>query len=368
MPNNALGLSDEDFLKEDHSAIFADPPAEDTTEVEDKEPDTSGAQEQTTVVEDTDPVSQPEGDTQTVLEKSSDSETEESSVTDKKDSPDTTGDTQDTTEFNYESAYKRVTQPFKANGTDMQVKDPEDMIRLMQMGANYQKKMAQLKPNLKMITMLEKNDLLDETKLNNLIDLSKKNPKAISKLIKESGIDPLDIDVEKDNDYKPTNYSVSDKEYQLDQVLADIKDTSTFTKTIDVLTKEWDTKSKTLISDSPEIIGVINTHMGNGVYDKVNSILQQNKALGKLVGVSDVEAYYQIAEHLHKSGVLKEQQSTGTTKEAEEDPTKLKADADRDKKRKAAAPAKQTAAKTLPDTEGFLGLSDEEFLKKYAIR
>ena len=180
----------------------------------------------------------------------------------------------------------------------MQVKDPQDIVRLMQMGANYQKKMAQLKPNLKLIKMLEKNELLDEAKLHNLIDLSKKDPKAIAKLIEESDIDPLDIDKDVSTDYQPTNYSVTDKEYHLDQILDEIKDTETFSKTINVLTKEWDAKSKSTITDYPEIIGIINTHMGNGVYEKVNAVLQQEKSLGKLNGISDVEAYREIAEYM----------------------------------------------------------------------
>ena len=130
----------------------------------------------------------------------------------------------------------------------MQVKDPEDMIRLMQMGANYQKKMAQLKPNLKIIKMLEKNELLNEAKLHNLIDLSKKDPKAIAKLVKESDVDPLDIDKDVPTDYQPTNYTVTDKEYDLDAVLDEIKDTDTFNRTINVITKEWDNQSKTYYS------------------------------------------------------------------------------------------------------------------------
>ena len=144
------------------------------------------------------------------------------------------------------------------------------------------------------IKMLEKNELLDEAKLHNLIDLSKKNPKAIAKLIEESDVDPLDIDKDVPTDYQPTDYSVTDKEYNLDQVLDEIKDTDTFNRTINVLTKEWDTPSKTTISDNPEIISIVNTHMGNGVFDQVNSVLQQEKALGKLGGIADVEAYKQI--------------------------------------------------------------------------
>ena len=221
--------------------------------------------------------------------------------------------------------------------------------------------------------MLENNELLNEEKLHNLIDLSKKNPKAIAKLLKESDIDPLDIDKDVPTDYQPTDYSVTDKEYNLDQILDEIKDTDTFNKTINVLTKEWDTESKTTISDNPEIISIVNTHMSNGVFDQVNAVLQQEKTLGKLAGIPDVEAYRQIAENMHKNGLLKLQSEQGsnpstTPKVSSKSDTNSQANADRNKQRKAVAPVKQTTTKKSSTDEDFLGLSDADFMKKYANR
>ena len=387
MSQTSLGLSDQEFLNKDPAEFLSEESTEESeTILEDSAEDTSSespdeiettsdtdveeesdAQEQTEVTTEEDKVSQPFEDTQTEPETSTDSDTAESLDTSKKDSTDTKGDTPETTEFDYESAYKKVSSPFKANGTDMQVKDPNDVVRLMQMGANYQKKMLQLKPHLKIVKMLEKNELLDEGKLNNLIDLAKKDPKAITKLIQDSDIDPLDIDGDVPNDYQPTNYTVTDKEYNLDTVLDDIKDTDTFTKTINVLTKEWDQQSKIAISDSPEIIRIVNSHMASGVFDKVNAVLQQEKALGKLQDTPDVEAYRQIAEHLYQQGVL-----TGTTTN-QTGASKVSSNneqdtADRNKQRKAVAPVKQTTTKKATKGEDFLGLSDDAFMKKYAVR
>ena len=148
----------------------------------------------------------------------------------------------------------------------------------------------------------------------------------------------------------------------------EIKGTETFSRTIDVLSKEWDTESRSTISDYPEIISVINDHMANGVFDQVNARLQQEKTLGKLAGTPDVEAYRLIAEDMHKNGLFNNSkpQSIETSKVSSK--TDEKAEADRDKKRKAAAPVKQaTTQKSKPD-EDFLGLSDDDFMKKYAVR
>jgi hypothetical protein len=384
MSQTSLGLSDAAFLEKDPAELLAkeatpdveEKPAEQEIESSDQtdedkvatsEEEVSEAQEQTEEETIKEEVSQPEGDTQTAREPFSGSDTTESLDTSIEDSTETEEDTPETTEFDYESAYKKVSEPFKANGIDMQVKSPEDIIRLMQMGANYQKKMGKLKPNMKIIKMLENNELLDEAKLNNLIDLSKKDPKAIAKLVKESDVDPLEIDKDAPTDYEPTNYSVTDKEYNLDRVLDDIKDTETFNKTINVLTKEWDTESRSAISDQPEIIGIVNAHMANGIYDEVNALLQQEKALGKLDGIPDVEAYRQVAEYMNKNNMFKQpEKPAGKSKVSSK--TDEKAEADRNKKRKAVAPVKQTTTKKASTDEDFLGLSDEDFMKKYAVR
>ena len=136
-----------------------------------------------------------------------------------------------------------------------------------------------------------------------------------------------------------------------------------------IVSKEWDAGSKATISDNPEIISIINTHMGNGVFDKVNEVLQQEKTLGKLAGVSDVQAYHNIAEYMASKGMLTpgNSQATAPTVSTEtEDQTQ--ANAERNKKRKAAASVKQTKTETKNQETDFLGLSDDEFMKKFASR
>ena len=175
MNQTSLELSDQEFLDKDPSEFLSDettkePSAEEkldisepvneessdqtdeteTTSATDTAED-SEAQEQTEDETTTKEVSHPEGDTLLEREPFRDSDTTESLDTSDTDSTETDGDTQETTEFDYKSAFEKVTRPFKANGIDMQVKDPEDIIRLMKMGDNYQKKMGQLKPNLNII-------------------------------------------------------------------------------------------------------------------------------------------------------------------------------------------------------------------------
>jgi hypothetical protein len=378
---NVLGLSDDEFLKQNQEELSATEDSQESTDTvtpegditdetisdesnndtgdnqEIVEEDTS-KEELDTLPEDT------QADAQPFVE---DTNSESIDADSNKEDTDTPEDTpQETDTFNYEDAYNQVTAPFKANGATMQVKSPEDIVRLMQMGAGAQKQMAKLKPNLKLIKMLENNNLLDERRLNNLIDLSKNDSKAIAKLVKDSGVDPDEIDIENAGTYQPNNYTVTDSEYELDQVLDSIKHTDTFDKTIDLLTSEWDDKSKTFVSENPNVIKVINDHMLNGVYDKVNAIMQQDKALGKLSGVSDVDAYKQIIDMLASNGDLIDGNQQVPVQSNVTDIGDV-GSVKRKQNRKAAAPTKQTnTSNTSKQDVSYLTLSDDEFMAKYA--
>ncbi len=207
--------------------------------------------------------------------------------------------------IDYKAMYERLTAPFKANGRDIQVKSVDDAINLMQMGANYNKKMAGLKPNLKYLKMLESNELLDEDKLSFLIDLSKKDPAAINKLVNDSGIDPLDLSADKAGEYKAGNHTVNDQEMELDAVIEDLKGSDTYNKTMEVVAVKWDQASKAQVAKVPQILNVIDGHMKAGIYDIITAEIESERTFGRLKGLSDLEAYRQVGDAIDARGGFK---------------------------------------------------------------
>lgn len=384
---NALGMSDEEFLKQDLTAydepeeLQAEQSAETDTDVVEEhtsaaeeevqevvEP-TSEAQEQPEPEQASTEDSQPFGDTQTEPEAEFKSTEPESLDTEVK-ADDTDGDTQETPAVDFQGAYERIFSPFKANGKEMQVDTVDDVLSLMKMGANYQKKMNQLAPNLKVVKMLERNGLLDTDKLNTLIDVSKNDPAAIAKLIKDSGIDPLDIDTDAEVKYTPTDYKVSDKEYKLDAALDSIKDSETFDKTINVMSTQWDEESKKIISDNPEVIGIIDEHMQNGVYDTVSALVSKERTLGRLTDVPEIVAYQQAAQYLASTGVLNNGNQQSVQKPPVSDvlsKTKAQADSAAVKQKRKAAASTKTSSKPTTTTPDYLKMTDEEFMKVAAV-
>ena len=288
---------------------------------------------------------------------SSDGTAKESSKAKKKD--DNTDDSDKNTDdsITAEDQLKQLFAPFKANGRDMQVSSIGDAITLMSMGANYNKKMQGLKPNLRLMKMLENNKLLDEQKLSFLIDLQNQNPAAIAKLVKDSGFDPIDHD-EDNTDYTPGTYTVNETEVDLDMVLEEIKDTPSFQNTIDIISKKWDAASRKLVQEDPNIIRVINDHVDNGMYDQIMGIVQNEKALNRLTEMSDLQAYKHVGDTLQAQGAFAPQPDANASTPAKKKPQDPKLNS----RKKAAANTRSKPAKKQGAIDP-LNLSDEDFAK-----
>jgi hypothetical protein len=379
----ALGMSDEDFLKMPAPDNAAATIEEEKTGATDAEvPSEAKATEAA-------------GDTGSADEKGGDQSTElladpkqsvekpavegevgeKPPVTDKEIKPEVETPPKTEGVVDYKAEYDRLLAPFKANGRDIAVKSVDDAITLMQMGANYNKKMAALKPHMKMLKLLENNGLLDEAKLSFLVDLDKKNPAAISKLVQDSGLNSMELDADKASTYKQTTYTVDDKEIELDTVLDELKDSPTYNRTLDVVGNKWDAASKNMIATTPAILRVINNHMASGIYDIINQEMESERVFGRLNGLSDIEAYRQIGDAIQARGgfnhlvqgskpttapvtapVIKP--APATKQPSAEETARL------NDKRRAAGSTKPAAPTSIPKDFNPLALSDEEFSKQ----
>lgn len=381
-----LDMSDEDIMK------MSEPPAQ-IEEEKDVDPDNpdgdldkqqdAAAKSDEKVSEDEDKETSAEGDDDEAAGKPAEEESaegdksksSEEKASDEAGSEESTEEDKKTSEeeskIDFEAEYKRLLAPFKANGREIAVKSVDDAITLMQMGANYNKKMAALKPNLKLMKLLENNGLLSEEKISFLIDLEKKNPAAINKLVKDSGIDPMDLDAEKASAYKQTAYTVDDREIELDTVLDELQGTSSYNRTLDIVGNKWDAASKQVIAGNPAVIKVINDHVQSGIYDLIAAEIENDRLFGRLNGLSDIEAYRQVGDRLHAAGAFNHlvqgsSQTQGKTesKQVVVPPKPKKEDEDKLKdKRRAASSTKPAAPSTTPKDFNPLALSDEEFSK-----
>lgn len=256
----------------------------------------------------------------------------------------------------------QVMAPIKANGKEFQAKDAEEVRRLMSMGAGFHKKMESMKPHLRMIRTLQENDLMDEGKLNKLIDLHNHNPGAIAQLLKDSKTDPLSIDLDSELDYTPTAHTVDDAQLEVESVFESIQDSPHYQEVANVIGTEWDEASRSAIHKDPAIVDVINEHMGNGVYEKVKSEVDRQRVLGHLNGLSNVKAYWKVGEQLAQQGAFRTEEPAA--KKVVRPKAKTAPNPSTTDKRKKASSTKgrQNAQHVEPD---YLNMSDEEYASKY---
>ena len=206
---------------------------------------------------------------------------------------------------NYKNAYNKIMAPFKANGREFKVENPDEAVRLMQMGANYTKKMQSLAPNLKLMRMLDNNQLLTEDKIAYLIDLSQSKPAAVSKLLKDGNIDPMEIDTDDAAKYQAGDYSISDKEMSFHDILEDVTSTKAGKETVQHIDTVWDKASKATVFDDPTILSIINEQRSNGIYDKIATEVDRQKTLGTIPNTTPfIEAYKIAGDKLQAQGAF----------------------------------------------------------------
>ena len=275
---------------------------------------------------------------------------------------DTNTDDKPAEQTDYQAFYEKLTKPFKANGREIQVQNADDMIALMQQGANYSKKMAQLKPNLALMRTLEQHGLNDADKITYLIDLYNKQPEAIAKLVKEADIDLYSFDTDQAEQYTPK--TVVNEPSALEDTITELYGNhETFKDVVTDITTLWDKESKAIVSDNPEILRVMAKQADEGIYQQIMSAIDYEKMLGRLSGVPFLQAYEQVEARILQANQPAPKQEQGFTAPRPQANQEQVNSQNQAQKQRASVP-KGSASQS---NAGFdpLKLSDEEFLKFY---
>lgn len=260
----------------------------------------------------------------------------------------------DIDETELKAIHAAIFKPFKANGKEITPKSVDDVISLMQMGANYTKKMQLMAPMKKAVESLNKAQINEED-LNFLIDVHNGDKEAIKKLLEKHKVDPIELDMENTN-YVPKNNIASDEDVEYSDVLEDIQ--PSLPKIQEILTKQWDAKSKSELLKNPQLMRALHEEIEMGRFDDVQAQLEIEKTFGRYKGKSDIEAYIDLVSRL-----VAEQQSKATveTRKPTQDnkPTKPVPD----KTKAAPVRTKQTNHVSTLTAEDILSMPEEEFNK-----
>lgn len=274
---------------------------------------------------------------------------EETEVEEEVDTTDTT--TTEPDEVDYKAFYEKVAlAKFTANGREVEgFKNPEDLIRAQQMLHGYSDKMKVFKEYKKFLKPLEERAVTsDPDKFNLAMSLLDGDVEAIKKVIKEKGIDPLEMDLE-NIEYAPKNTLPSEAQMLIEEVATQARDLGVEDKFHRVLTKDFDDESLQEFVSNGAVRRDLIQHLQDGTYDTVQNEIRNMELLdsdGQLDSISTVKKYRIAVQRLSEKAAQKATITPkAVVKEPVEDVAKIESDriAAEEFKKKAAEKEKKVA-------------------------
>lgn len=255
-------------------------------------------------------------------------------------------------QVNYEEVVRQIFAPFKANGKEIAPRTVEDVVQLMQMGANYTKKMQSIAPMRKAVESLSNAGIDSEEKLSYLIDLYKGDKEAIKQLLKNNQIDAMDLDLDEIN-YNPNKQNIaSDADVKFAETLSNINES--LPQIQNIIDKQWDAESKKILLSDPRALQALHEEIQMGRFEPVQKQLEVERTFGRYQGVPDIQAYIDI---LNRMSAQEQYQ-----RQMQEQPRKLSKSVP-DKRKAAPTRAKAKSGGSTLTPKDLFSMSDEEFEK-----
>lgn len=368
MSRDIENLSDEDFDKYMNEAIAEGGMVEEEeevdgteTEVEEDEVDTSEQPEDENESEDSDDNN--DVDEEQVEETEEDSETEESAqdTVDEQPTEEETKPTEDT--------HKVPTFKLKADGTEFELTENE-LKQLASKGMNYTKKMQDIKEYREHVSAI-KEAALSKDDINLMIDVLKGDKDALATVMKRTGVDALDVDVENSR-YVPKNYGRNEVELEIEEVVETISRDPEYVTTKHIISSNWDKQSQMEFVKDPIKIAKLHEDVKNGTFDQVVPMMLKKKALDG-ARKSDIEYYIEAgtdyyqnkAREAYNANVIEAEKARkqAEIKVVKEQEAKRSVVTETASKRKAATMTKPKTAKRSIDDYLNTAMSDDEFSK-----
>jgi len=339
--------------------------------------------EEEEVVEDLEqPIEESDNDTST---DEVDEDTEEEDV-EETEEDDLDGDTDEVEETATEEvkATKEEVQPiqkhkFKANGKEYEFTDDEvrtQFPKIFGQAMDYTRKMQSIKPWRKTIDAIE-SAKLNHDDVNLMIDVLKGDKDAVAAVLKRTGIDALDLDVD-NSKYVAKDYGRNETELAIKDVVEKISADPEYSITHRVLSNEWDDRSFKEMTNDPGLIELLHMDVKSGMYGKVQPIAEKLKVYGR--GAKSDLDYYKEAAGIY-FGELRQEESRlaeaersrqfeidreaekAQVQQAKLQQQKIKTVKQESVKRKAAAPTRSVSG--TKKVTNYLDDSDESFEEWY---
>ena len=267
----------------------------------------------------------------------------------------------------------------KANGKEYEFTEDEvraQFPKIFGQAMDYTRKMQQIKPWRQTIDAIEQAKLShDDVSL--MIDVLKGDKAAIAAVLKRTGVDTLELDVE-DSKYVPKSYGRDERTLAIKDIVDEISQDQEYAVTSRIIDRDWDDGSWQEMSKDPTLIKALHIDVKSGVYNKVQPIAEKMK-LYEGGRRSDLDYYKLAAQEYYKELAAQEAYSRGVQEakqeravqqerkvvEVKQKEVQRKTTEQAAAKRKAAAPTKPGPSKPQGVTD-YLEDSDEAFEEWYS--
>ena len=182
----------------------------------------------------------------------------------------------------------------KVDGKMIPIKDLDELYMLASGGGNLTQKYQKLSKGKKSLSIMEEHGLT-EADLSLLIEARNGNKDALASLVKQSGIDSLDVTDEVDENYQPGEFIPSDESMNLKAVQDEISMDPEYATTQNVVNNLMDERSQQMLVQNPMYIKGLHMDIKSGAYQVTQA--QAMKLRLSDGGVrSDMEYYIAAAQ------------------------------------------------------------------------
>ena len=223
-------------------------------------------------------------------------------------------------------------------------------------GMNYTKKMQEMAPMRKSLNIMKENSISEED-LQILVDLKKGNTKAAARLLKDAGIESIDVDTDSDTEFVPGDHGEEPESFAMEQVKTTISnDAENFPKVQTALDEMQDDFFDE-IAGSPDNLQNLYLDISSGVYDIVKPEMDKLSAVyGK---VPSIELYKTATANVRK------RYEAENPPKVEKKAKPIDTEALQQKRKAATSGTKRKAAPEKESLINFDDLSDDQFEKEF---
>ena len=169
-------------------------------------------------------------------------------------------------------------RPLKMDGKEIPVKSLDELYALASAGGKFTQKMQAISKYKKAYMIMDKQGLSDED-ISLLAEAKSGNKDAIATLIKQAGIDPLELDDGPSENYRPGAFVPSDVAVQIEEVQREISADPEYAVTSNIVNNVLDEKSQDMLVQNPNLIRGIHEDIKSGAFQHVMAEAEKLKLM-----------------------------------------------------------------------------------------